>query len=1039
MKRKLNGVVRKTALSVALGACFAGAAYGQSNTSGAVFGRAVAGETVSVENPATGFRRDVVTASNGTYRVSALQPGTYTVTLRRADGSTVVRDQVPVSVGTGTPVDFTAEPAGVSSADATTLDGITVIASAVNPIDVSSVESTTVLTAKQLAKIPVARDTTSVALLAPGTVRGDTAFNGGNLASFGGSSVAENQYYVNGFNVTNSFRNLNFSQIPFEAVAEQQVKTGGYGAEFGRSTGGVVNQITKRGSNDFHAGANVFWSPNSLRSEVKNIRYANPLTEEYGELEEDNSKDERDEWVSAVWASGALVKDRLFAYGLLSYGKTGTLDYGNVESASVDDADIKNPQWVVKLDWNINDNNKLEFTSFSDKRKTETSVYNQDPGSLERGDRRGTIYDESGGENYVLKYTGYLTDNFTLSALYGHGEFSRSTYLKTADGTRVEYSGSLDQPASGCPVIVDARSAYRKGITGLYSSTCNITGAAIDRKDSGDERDQFRLDAEWVLGDHLIRFGYDRDDYESVAGQSIEGGRTWRYASSAGPDGEVGTADDFDTVREQITNQGSTVKLEQYAYYIEDSWNITDNFLAYIGARWDTFKNLNGDGDAYVEIKNQFGPRLGFSWDVNGDSSFKLYGNWGRYALPLTPSVAVRGASASIFTRQTFNFTGVDPITGAPIGLTPVAGPAGEVNFINAETGESKNPKTIAATNLDPMYQDEFILGFQKTLTEHQNIGARAIYRKLKAAIDDNCDYGPIFDHAIADGVDPDSIVLPSTGFPYCRMFNPGKDPIYLTDLQDNGTLTEYKIDGDLLSPRAKRTYKALELFWDGSWDKFFFQASWTIAWNKGNTEGGVKSDIGQGDTSVTQDFDYAELMENAYGYLPNDRRHALKVFGNYQFNDEWSVGANLLVQSGRPKNCLGDLDLDENPAGVDTNGDGQPDANFSPHPYGSSFFRCGTTELGASGPVAVVPRGKAGRLPWTNSIDLNVAYAPLWAPGLQFKVDVFNVFDNQKVTAVSDVAENGAGTDGLPLATYGLARSYQAPRSVRFMVQYDF
>ena len=95
------------------------------------------------------------------------------------------------------------------------LDTVEVVgAGAINPIDVTSVESTTILTAEQIAKIPVPRDTTSVALLAPGTVRGDAAF--GNLASFGGSSVAENQYYVNGFNITNSFRSLNFSNVPFE-------------------------------------------------------------------------------------------------------------------------------------------------------------------------------------------------------------------------------------------------------------------------------------------------------------------------------------------------------------------------------------------------------------------------------------------------------------------------------------------------------------------------------------------------------------------------------------------------------------------------------------------------------------------------------------------------------------------------------------------------------------------------------------------------------------------------------------------------------
>ena len=95
------------------------------------------------------------------------------------------------------------------------------------------------------------------------------------------------------------------------------------------------------------------------------------------------------------------------------------------------------------------------------------------------------------------------------------------------------------------------------------------------------------------------------------------------------------------------------MKVEQHAFYIEDSWHITDNFIAYFGARWDTFENINGQGATYVKIEDQFGPRLGFSWDVFGDSTFKVFGNAGRYALPLTPSVAVRGASASLFTVKT--------------------------------------------------------------------------------------------------------------------------------------------------------------------------------------------------------------------------------------------------------------------------------------------------------------------------------------------------------------------------------------------------
>ena len=251
--------LKRSALTVALGLCFVGGVQAQTNTAGAVSGHASAGDTITVANPATGFSRTITVGADGNYRFAQLPVGTYTVTRNGGNAR-----NVNVNVGTAANVDFVA-------GDATTLDTVSVLGTgAVNPIDIASVESTSILTAEQIAKIPVAQDTTSVALLAPGTVRGDSAF--GNLASFGGSSVAENQYYVNGFNVTNTFRSLNFSKVPFEGIAEQQIKTGGYGAEFGRSLGGVVNQITKRGTNEFKGGANIYWSPDALREESPSRR-----------------------------------------------------------------------------------------------------------------------------------------------------------------------------------------------------------------------------------------------------------------------------------------------------------------------------------------------------------------------------------------------------------------------------------------------------------------------------------------------------------------------------------------------------------------------------------------------------------------------------------------------------------------------------------------------------------------------------------------------------------------------------------------------
>ena len=155
----------------------------------------------------------------------------------------------------------------------------------------------------------------------------------------------------------------------------------------------------------------------------------------------------------------------------------------------------------------------------------------------------------------------------------------------------------------------------------------------------------------------------------------------------------------------------------------------------------------------------------------------------------------------------------------------------------------------------------------------------------------------------------------------------------------------------------AKRTYQAVEFFLDGSWDKLFLQGSYTYAKSRGNSEGGVNSNLSQTDTGTTIDFDYPELMFGAYGYLPNDRRHSLKLFGNYQFNESWSVGANLLVQSGRPVSCTGVYGND-------------------PTGYGADYYSCSaapgvvTVSPGSGGPVRdngtdIIPRGTYGRTPF--------------------------------------------------------------------------
>jgi hypothetical protein len=1001
--------LKRSALTVALGMCFVGGVQAQSNSAGAVTGRAASGDTITITNPATGFSRTITVDNSGSYRFSALPTGQYQ--LSRNGGAT---RPVTVNVGSAANIDFV-----TSGGDATNLDTVTVLGTGqINPIDVSSVESTTILTAEQIAKIPVARDTTAVALLAPGTVRGDAAF--GNLASFGGSSVAENQYFFNGFNITNSFNNLNFAQVPFEAIAEQQTKTGGYGAEFGRSTGGVVNQISRRGTNEFMAGGNIFYTPGTLRE-----TFPDQVLND-GTVVADNSQDEfADELTAAVWAGGALVKDRLFAYGLIQYTRLdNNLALPGLGGNTTSDINTQ-PKWLLKMDWNISDNHIIEFTALSDKREIETD-YNEvvtdgptDPSNPRPGAYLGTEYSEFGGNTYIGKYTGYLTDNFTLSVLAGTTESARGNYSIAANGVVNEYLGTVGVPANGCPIIVDARpSAVNNTVpTRRGCSIAQILG----RPDAKDTRDQFRIDAEWQLGDHLLRAGVDIDNFESVAGESYSGGAFWRYGRYV----NTGITDENTVVRKRVFQSGSTVAVDQTAYYIEDTWSVTDNFIAYMGLRWDNFKNMNGDGETFAEIKNQFAPRLGFSWDVFGDSTFKVYGNAGRYALPLTATVAVRGASRSLFSEEFYTYTGVDPVTGAPTGLTQINNPANgrPTRYLNNEFGVGKNPETIADQNLKPMYQDEYILGMQKQITDSFSLGARLIHRDLKAAIDDTCDYRPLIAWALANGFTADGgifiepadktqnsdIAVYNPGFAFCHLYNPGEDASFRMDVNGDGTLETVEIDADILGPKAKRKYTAFEVFFESSFERGFLQGSYTFAKNIGNTEGGVKSDIGQDDTGTTQDFDYPELAEGSYGYLPNDRRHSFKLFGSYDITETVAIGGNFSAQSGRPINCFGYHPISPN--------------------YGNSYFYCDGVQ---------VDRGTAGRTPWTQKLDMNVTWKPAFASDkLTFKVDVFNVFNSRKAVTVNEFGEDAGGA--LQPDVYKSVNGWQTPRAVRFMVQYDF
>ncbi|WP_152985171.1 TonB-dependent receptor plug domain-containing protein, partial [Stenotrophomonas beteli] len=320
--------------------------------------------------------------------------------------------QVTVSLGSATTVNV---PLGAVN----TLGTVEVRApQVVSMVDVKSTESATNITREELSRLPVDRDITAVALLAPGAVKGKGSL-GGQGISFGGSSVAENTVYINGLNVTDFYNRVGFSSVPFSFYQEFQVKTGGYSVEFGRSTGGVINAVTRSGSNDFKAGAELVFEPRAWQSQARD-RY-----DRDGSRYITASRDDYSRSALNVFASGALVQDRLFFFGMYEardYRPTSTNDAGTrLSQGKADD-----PFWGGKIDWQITDNQMLSLFGFSDKSKTLTDVYAYDYASGQVvGERSNQIYNTVGGKNWSGTYSWQVNNDLTMKLMYGQNKRNR--------------------------------------------------------------------------------------------------------------------------------------------------------------------------------------------------------------------------------------------------------------------------------------------------------------------------------------------------------------------------------------------------------------------------------------------------------------------------------------------------------------------------------------------------------------------------------------------------------------------------------------
>jgi hypothetical protein len=967
--------------------------------------------SVTATSPSTGRTRTATIGADGNFRFSQLPTGAYELSITR-DGKVVARDNFSVGLDGNTAARF-------RLADPNTLAEVVVNSSRVTG-DVYSTDSGLVLSTEEIHLLPVEHNMVGVSMLAPGTVLGDAKFGlsgGQGLVSFGGSSVAENSCYINGLEVTNTRQGLGCGEVPFEFYQEFQVKTGGYSAQYGRTTGGVLNAVTKSGTNEWEFTAGLGFEPKSLYEKGNISRGSGGLGSGTGGtgtggVFRNTTKDEAGLTEAWVTAAGPIIKDRLFLFAIVNprdkssnfAGQTNGTDefaidneYRRLESSGKD-----NLFWGAKVDWDINDDHRLSAWGYSN-RSDATDVhygFNGETGVIGTTATQTRIR-KRGGEAKSVTYRGHFFDNFTVSAMWGKLE--------------TQYQSDPDNTVD-CPTVND----QRPGLPGGRILGCGPGGQFGSNNDSND---QIRLDLEWALGSHVLRAGYDKQTRDSQNISVPIGGHSWTYRTLAnlgtlqttnGPFTNT-TGAPLQYVRDRIfsnENFGGAFSSDLKAYYLEDEWQLNDNITVYAGLRKDQLTNKGAGDVVFASFDQSWAPRVGFSWDPTGAGSNKFYGTFGRYYLPIANNTNFRVGGGISDISSFYRYTGVNSADGQPTGTTLLPCASGSCVSVNS-VGRPPTKDEFQAKEANPFYKDEIIFGYERTLGDEYSMELIGVYRNTGATLDDYC--GPVANPG------------------YCTLVNPGSGGSWSAG---PGDPLVFHSAAEIGLPKAVNKYKSVQLKLNRATDKLRYSFVYALGKSYGNFEGAVKSDITQADAGITQDFDFPALMDGAYGDLPNDRRHSFKFYGTYNLTENLTAGWNSTLTSGRPLSAFGAGYTSDDPAIFGS--------------YGDTYylFTNTCTTAGAVGPCTATNvqadkiytytgRGNNGRTPWLFSLDASMGYAFQtgnvdWSANL----NIYNVLNIQEGVMTNEHAENG---EGIANEFFGSTYYWQQPRHVRLSIQAKF
>lgn len=803
-------------------------AYGQAKITGEITGtvvdengKPIEGADVTASSTDTGLERSTKTDPNGRFLIGLLPVGNYSVVIS-APGLQPQAYSFRLGVGETVPVNATLLPGEVVTEEISVYGAATALETTVTGENFEYREN--------VEQLPLPdRDIQDVAMLAPNVSPNGPHTNSDRDPSGGGYSIAGAPTYdvvvmLDGAEVSDPY----FGGAPVlyieDAVEEVQVMASGVSARYGRFQGGVINAITKSGSNNFEA---------TFRTEVENQSWNSKSP--FGEEQEDDNK-----FTYQLTGGGYVLKDRLWFFGgLREIPKSGISRTTVATRESVtetDDEERKQLKFRAAPQSNhIIDISRLEFERARSNRA-----------GLAAGDARA--------------HTGIRSDDRDANTLAYQGVLTSNLFFEVQATTKDVAIASGGDPALGDPI-------FDFGLGAVFNNHWwDFNDPSI--------RDNETISANVTQAIHTNKIGTHNIEAGVQYVSSITGGEN-RQSSTGfnflglNPDLFAGTDANGNSLfnvrsgaarRWEALSLGGDQELENTALYVQDTVNY-GKFRVEVGLRWEDYSGSGPLPTFGVDFQD-ISPRLGVTYNIS--PNWQVLGTWGKYVARFNDNIAndVTGVSSAPRIDRAYVGPTLLGVDGTTIGqlLRDDSNWGAILAFVSPD-----QPTTFLANDLDAPFAQDLQFSVRHALAGNSgSISFSYINREFKNLLDDFIGEVCVFGLAI-DGC-------------------PARNFTGVVDPGGNVATVDTQIWAN--TARARREYEAFSVQWDYRPSRrWSIGGNYTFGENRGNYEGEGTNTPSTG--SPIGDFERSRPEEAAvpFGLTDEDIKHRFFLWGTYRFD----------------------------------------------------------------------------------------------------------------------------------------------------------